>query len=158
MPPLPTGIAIGVWVLATTGYLSICFIGWYLLAAFNYGMNSGQLGRHRWLFPFECFAEEVVCYLPGGKQHRINFITQRIGDWEGFMVSGSAGKSWSYEEIREKGIHEEVFYGMVGSHFGFWSTTFLTFFGSPIILALNIAFFSLIAIIGGIVQLGLLVA
>ncbi|MES2214361.1 MAG: hypothetical protein V4465_03185, partial [Patescibacteria group bacterium] len=95
---LPTWANAGIWTLAGIGYLTICFIGWYLLATFNYGMNSGQLGRHPLLFPFECFAEELRCYLPGGKEHRIHFIKDRVRDWDGVMFSLSSGKSWTHQD------------------------------------------------------------
>ncbi|MES2214362.1 MAG: hypothetical protein V4465_03190, partial [Patescibacteria group bacterium] len=54
----------------------------------------------------------------------------------------------------EKDLYEEVFYGMIGSHFSFWGRNFVTFFGSPFIVGLNILVFSVLGIIGGLLWIG----
>lgn len=106
--------------LALVGYLTCGLIWWYVMGFMNYGLNSGQLGRHPYLFPIECFLEHLPCYLPNGKEHRIKFIKSRVREGEGFMISLDSGKSWTNKEIIEKGSYEEVFYGMLGGPFYFW--------------------------------------
>ena len=109
-----------VLVLALVGYITIGLVNWYFLTGFEYGMNSGQLGRNPYLFPFQCFVEHLPCHLPDGKKHRIEFIRARVGNYNGCMIGKS--KSYSFEDIREKNFYEEVYWQMCGSNFSFWAT------------------------------------
>ncbi len=124
-------IGLPIWGLVLLGllYLALCLVGWYFLAGFDYAMNSGQLGRHPRWFPFQCFAEEVRCYLPGGRKYRVDFIKTRVRGWDGVMACSS--KSYTYQEIREKGLYEEVFFAMLGGYARFWSSHLFSFFVSP---------------------------
>lgn len=119
--------------LCTVGYLLVCFVSWYLLATMNYGLNGGQLGRHPYLFPFQCFAEEWRCYWFGGKKHRIEFIKCRCrgnGSFCGFK------RSFTHQEIRENNLYEEAFLEMCGGGPSFWGGNLFLFFFGPLIVVL----------------------
>ena len=115
----------------------VCSAAWYLLAAFDYALNSGQLGRHRYFFPFQCFAEEVRCYWFGGKKYRIDFIKSRVGTYDGCMMSSK--RSYSHQEIRDNNLYEEVFWAMCGGRISFWSEHILYFFLGPVLIELLLA-------------------
>jgi hypothetical protein len=115
------------------GFLTICLASWYVLAGFGYSLNSGQLGRDPYLFPFQCFAEALPCYWFGGKEHRTQFIKKRIGiSCQGWMISSK--RPYSYDEIRKDNLYEEVFWAMCGGRFSFWFGHFFGFFFGPIFL------------------------
>ncbi|MBI5733252.1 hypothetical protein HY967_04895 [Candidatus Jorgensenbacteria bacterium] len=114
----PTWILWVVSMFSVIGYFALGLVGWYLSAGFKYGLSGGQLGRHPLLFPFQCFLEELPCYLPGGVKYRIEFIKSRVGG-PGTMLSSK--KSYSHEEIRQKNLYEEVFWVMCGGRFSFWA-------------------------------------
>ncbi len=118
------------------GYLTVCLFSWYTIQGFSYGMSGGQLGRHWLLFPFQCFLEDLPCYLPNGKVHREKFIRDRVGDWDGVMIGYS--RSYSHEEIRRGNLYEEVFYEMKGSMFSFWLGHLTCFFFGPVMIPLLI--------------------
>lgn len=116
--------------LHVIGYLVAGFISWYLLSALNYGLNSGQLGRHPYLFPFQCFVEELPCYWFGGKKHRIEFIKCRCHGNGTFLGSK---RSFDHKEIRENNLYEVVFWEMCGGRISFWGGhLFQFFFGPPL--------------------------
>ena len=112
-------------------YLVACFVSWYLLAGATYALNSGQLGRGRYLFPFQCFAEDIKCHWIGGQEHRIEFIKSRCYGEGTFCTSK---RSYSHQEVRDNNLYEEVFWEMRGSRTFFWSQHFLYFFLGPILL------------------------
>ena len=120
------------WVVL---YLLACPVGWYLIAVMNYGLNSGQLGRHPYLFPFECFAEEIKCYWFGGQKYRVDFIKQRC---YGNGVFCGYRRSYDHQEIREKNLYEEVFWAMMGGRISFWGGHLITFLFGPILVAIFI--------------------
>lgn len=141
----PGWLQVVVTTFALIGYLVFCLGSWYLIAGLDYAMNSGQLGRSKWLFPFECFLEEVKCHLPGGQQYRIAFIKDRVRDWNGFMIGRS--RNWSHSEIRWKKQHEDVYFDMMGGHLSFWSYHFTCFFGGFLILGLYLALLFILMLI-----------
>src|SRR3989338_7840389 len=127
------------WVsisLSIAIYLVTCFISWYLLAGLNYGLNSGQLGRHPYLFPFQCFAEDVKCYWFDGQKHRIEFIKSRSNGKGWFLGSK---RSYSHQEIRDSNLYEEVFWSMCGGRISFWSEHALYFFLGPALIVFLLA-------------------
>ena len=133
--PIWSWIVFGVYSLI--GYLVVCFLSWYAIQALNYGLNSGQLGRHWLLFPFQCFLEDLRCYLPSGKVHREAFIRDRVRDWDGIMIGRS--RSYDHKEIRQNNLYEEVFYEMRGGGLGFWLSNIVYFFFGPLAIAFFIA-------------------
>lgn len=127
----------------TVIYLVACPIGWYLLAGLQYGLNGGQLGRQPYLFPLECFVEEIKCYWFGGQKHRIEFIKEQCG---GEGVFCGSRRSYTHQEIRENNLYEEVFWAMMGGRVSFWGGQFLTFFFGPALIVIL-----LVAIVVGII-------
>lgn len=113
-------------------YYLACFVGWYFCMGFGYAINGGQLGRSRWAFPFQCFWEELPCYLPGGRKHRIAFISERSKGIDGVMIGRT--RAYDYSEIREKNLYEEVFFQMCGGRTYFWVTQLFVFFVSPFVV------------------------
>lgn len=121
------------WLGAIILYLIVCFASWYQIATLSYGLNSGQLGRHPYLFPFQCFAEDLKCYWFGGQKYRIEFIRSRC---EGDGTFASSKGNYSFKDVREKNLYEEVFWAICGGRISFWvehSTYFL--FGWVLIVA-----------------------
>lgn len=135
--------------LTFLGYLFMSFLCWYILYAIDCSLNSGQLGRHPILFPFECFIEELPCRIRNGKQARIDFIKKLIGDEGDGSMCGSK-RSYRYEEIRENNLHEEVFFNMLGGHFGFWSMHLLYFALWPVALCIVVVMIVVVVIIAAI--------
>ncbi|KKR02676.1 MAG: hypothetical protein UT29_C0001G0156 [Candidatus Yanofskybacteria bacterium GW2011_GWA1_39_13] len=117
-------------------YLIACPIGWYLLASLDYGLNGGQLGRHPFLFPFECFAEDIKCYWFGGQKHRVEFIRSRCVGEGSFCGSK---RSYTHKEIRESNLYEEVFWAMCGGRISFWSQQILYLFLGPVFIGFLLA-------------------
>ena len=119
-------------VVCGSGYLIACFVTWYLLAALNYSLNGGQLGRHRLWFPFQCFTEEIRCYWFGGKTHRIEFIKSRC-DGDGFFISSK--RSFTHQEVRDNNLYETVFWGMCGGRLSFWTEHSIYFLFGPLFVS-----------------------
>lgn len=117
-------------------YLVSCLVSWYLLAGLNYGLNSGQLGRHPFFFPFQCFAEDIKCYWFGGQKHRVEFIKSRCGGEGSFCGSR---RSYTHQEIRDGNLYEEVFWAMCGGRISFWSQHIAAFFLGLALIALLLA-------------------
>jgi hypothetical protein len=124
------------WVFALfsfMGYVTLSVIGWYLLSSATYALNGGQMGRSRWLFPFECFFEDLPCYLPGGRKHRVAFIENIARNQE--SITGHT-RSWSHHEIQYLKNYEEIFFDVREGRFVFWvSHLFKFLFGSLVVLA-----------------------
>ncbi|MBP9759849.1 MAG: hypothetical protein KBD24_00585 [Candidatus Pacebacteria bacterium] len=125
-------------------YVVTCILGWYIVAGIGYSMNSGQLGRSKWFFPFECFIEELPCYLPGGRRHRIAFIKDRVGNHEGTMAG--LRRLWTYQQIRKSANYEEVFFEMMGGRFRFWSYHASVFILGPLFVCLALILLIVIGI------------
>ena len=119
--------------LSITIYLVVCFASWCLLAGLSYGLNGGQLGRHPFFFPFQCFAEDIKCYWLDGQKHRIEFIKSRSNGNGAFCGSK---RSYDHQEIRDNNLYEEVFWAMCGGRISFWSEHVLYFFLGPVFIAL----------------------
>jgi hypothetical protein len=92
-------------------YLATTLIAWYLFYGLECHFNSGSLGRHPKLFPYQCAWQELKWYLPGGKQCRIDFIKDKVSvSWQGKPVNGTicgSSHSWDYQEIREQELYLE---------------------------------------------------
>jgi len=110
-------------------YLIACPIGWYLFTALEYALNGGQLGHHPLFFPFQCFAEDIKCYWFGGQKHRLEFIRLRC---EGDGSFGGSTRSYTYREVRDNNLYEEVFWEMCGGKISFWSRHVSYFFLGPV--------------------------
>ncbi|MDE2019331.1 MAG: hypothetical protein KGJ13_03210 [Patescibacteria group bacterium] len=126
-----THASLGVQALYAVGYFVACFVSWYFLAAMDYALNSGQLGRDPFLFPFQCFAEELPCYWFGGKRRRVEFIKSRCGGNGTFC---GQKRSFTHEEIRASNLCEVVFWEMCGGRFSFWSEHSCKFFLGPFLV------------------------
>ncbi len=118
---------ITLWVVAS-------FIGWFLLNALHYGLNSGQLGRGRW-WVFQCIWEEgVLMSIPGGLDRKVEKLKYMVGTkgWGSFFTF--SGKSWNYEELRVGGdaafrdCARHMFQGPIS--FWFWHIFFYFLVGS----------------------------
>lgn len=118
--------------------------GWYVTSAFTYGMSSGQLGRHAYLYPFQCFLEDLPCYLPFGRKYREEFIRSRT---HGSGTMCGRKKAYSFDEIRKNNLYNEVFYQMCGTHSDFYISHLGRFLFGWIFLGIGITLLIVTAII-----------
>lgn len=118
--------------------------GWYVISAFTYGMSSGQLGRHAYLYPFQCFLEDLPCYLPFGRKYREEFIRSRT---HGSGIMCGRKKAYSFDEIRKNNLYNEVFYQMCGTHSDFYISHLGRFLFGWIFLGIGITLLIATAII-----------
>ena len=138
---------LGTWWFWTVYAIVGCFV-WYAANFFEYGLNSGQLGHHPFLFPFQCFVEDLPCYLPFGKERRIAFIKERMsGSDHGSFLSDKAG--YDYVEIREKNLYEEVFWSMMGGRMSYFGRHLLYSIGWPVTIILLLIVMLFGALIAG---------
>jgi len=90
------------WVTIASCVAGLIF--WYFIYGLNCALNSGQLGRHWFFFPFQCFWDEIKWNFPGGKAHYIKINI--VGSFEDGSVCGSK-RTWSFREIRERNLYAE---------------------------------------------------
>lgn len=103
------------WPVTLPAYILVGFGIWYLLYGLTYRMNGG---RHS---VFYGFWEELLWHLPGGLAKRTDYIRKMVGrGTEDRSISGYLGK-YSYEEIREQNLYEEVAKTTLGTSLTFWS-------------------------------------
>lgn len=105
------------WPITMTAYILVSFGIWYLLYGLTYRMNGG---RHS---VFYGFWEELQWHLPGGLALRTDYIRKMVeprDDAPGRTFEGYIGK-YSYTEIREQNLYEEVAKTTLGTSLTFWS-------------------------------------
>ncbi len=138
---VPFWLALLTGLLALVGYVVVGIFLWYLVQSWRYGINSGQLGHSPYLYPVECFLEELVCYLPGGKKERIAFIDDRMAGTSGGAMLGF-NRSYDHEVIRRDQCQNEVFYQMSGGPVHFWFMH-LKYLAWPVLPALSVIGFGI---------------
>ena len=126
-------------------YFGIGFAVWYIVYGLEAYMNGGSLGRGRWWL-FKCFWEEVQWFLPGGLAKRANHIRALVkpnSNDRGYLGG------YSYEEIREYDLYEQVAKKSLGNGFYFWGVNVvLSFFLWPLMLGSLVALIALNGVIG----------
>ncbi len=131
---LPCWMMMFAMIFSLIGYFVACLAGWYVLAGIGYTMRGGQLGRSKLLFPFECFLEELPCYLPGGQLRRVQYVKELFSDSGEIRMKGSK-RTWTYDEIQKEDLYEKAFFDMCSSRFSFWLYHLVVFFvGGPLIV------------------------
>lgn len=118
-----------------TAYLILSFVGWFLLNAPEYGLNSGQLGRGRW-WVFECLWEELLENIPGGLNRKVAKLKEMVGPpssrHSGCFIGSR--KTWTHEELHTTGNWEECARSVFGGTWYFWSVNVcLYFFVGPVV-------------------------
>lgn len=97
---------------------------WYLFVAFSYYINGGNLGRHRYWFPFQCLWEDIKMLRPGGAAHSIKEMvleSLRGGTVEGYLAGG---KGWRYTELRDANDEQE-WRACADAMYGSWLARFI---------------------------------
>lgn len=59
-------------------FMILSFVFWYIWHFIEYGLNSGSLGRHQFMFVFDCFKEDLSFFMPGYKMARIKFVKNQL--------------------------------------------------------------------------------
>ncbi len=77
---------------------------WYLSYGLECFMDGATLSRDQFLAPFQCFWEEVLWVLPGGRKRKGDYIRRQVSRFEGEGYMGS----WTYSDIRRFNLYEEV--------------------------------------------------
>lgn len=99
---------------------TIGLFAWWCLYGFESYLNGGDVGRNRFLFPFQCFWGEVLWNLPGG---HAAFAKKAVGRSNGIILGHR--RSWHYAEVREKDLYEACGRDILP---GLWHLLFMTIF------------------------------
>ncbi len=101
----------------------ISIAAWYALYGFECLLNGAGFGRKTiWFIPFECFWEEILWNLPGGRawhtEHKIICGSTSRG-----IIIGRH-RNWHYQEVIEKNLygpfHLLFYLGLI-----FWPLAFI---------------------------------
>lgn len=141
----PLGVAV---------YLALAFPMWYLLYGTQMHLNGGPLGRSRF-WVFECLWEDILFFTPGGLKRRAENVRIRVSRGSGYMP-GPGRRTYSYEEIRDQNLYEEVATHLFGTPAQFWVENVLLLgtlsllFG-PLLLVFYACLTPLVIVVGGFV-------
>ncbi len=81
-------------------FLGFFLLIWYLYNGLEYFLNSGNLGRHRYFFPFQCALEDFKLYSPFGREKRKKFIKDRL-PLRGFDSIITTKKLWTVKDVTD---------------------------------------------------------
>lgn len=62
--------------------------------------------------------EDLLWILPGAGKRRASYIKELVKEGDGYMISSKG--SWSYQEIRDNNLYEEVGWAMLPGYFSFF--------------------------------------
>jgi hypothetical protein len=107
-------------------YIAIGLVLSIVVYAFEGALNGGQIGRGRWWL-FQLIWQDVRWFSLGGLKRRTEYIRGKVGpdsSHQGFI------DGYSYEEIRNQNLYQEVAKKTLGSGWIFWgfNVFFMIFF------------------------------
>lgn len=149
------GLPVMVWeYFGAFWYITIAFGIWYVYYGFECALNGGTLGRNPLLMPFQCFWEELLWNLPGGMRRKIIYLKENVIGEEGsgcIVGMGFFGKSWDFEEVRQKNFYKACARDVLSGSFHFWIVVVAAPLLWPASLLLFVMFVAAISLIGGLV-------
>ncbi len=82
----------------------ILFVAWFIWHLMEYYIQSGNLGRHRYFFVFQCYWEDIHMYFPGkiGRNNKIQFVKENLFPLIVLETTTISGKNhmWRISDIR----------------------------------------------------------